>query len=1813
MNARLRIVIEARAKRAAVEVAKVDAAIKSAGASARKFNLSNMTAGLGRMRTGLSKVGAALSRTFGKAAAANLVKFGKNLQWTGRQLEFRITLPLLLAAGAATKFALANETALTRLRKVYGTVKTPIAQVTEEVDALREAMRALSDVFGVQQSEVTRIGAVWAQAGASGAGLAEATRLTLETMILGSMEADATVKALITTMQAYSFSVEEMTGAIAVLNVVENESAASLTGLVKVISIAGATARTSGVSIRELAAMTAALVPAFGTAQEVGTALRSIIFRMMAPTVQATEAFKRLGIATEEAGWQNATFTERLHQLAGSYEGLDQVQRLAAARDIAQLRQGGRLVGLLDDLISENSKYANALNATADAEANVARMNRELGIVLSSQPQAMKIVSTQLQNLMAEAIMPLLPAIIAVFREVVNGVRWFTELSPRVQEVVLAVALFLGILGPLVAILGTLFILIGIILKPLFFFGNALLFTAKSMGWLILKTKLLILWTRRQTVATLMARLATLGWVAVVLIVLTALAMLAYMYRNEIPGALAAMWDVTKTVYTAMVSATIATVKGIITAIYAVPEAFAIAMNAVVEVVSKAAMAVYEWLQWMNPFATHSPSLVSQVKDGVAIIAAEYASLGKVGNVFRRAAQDFRTFLSATERARAALRMDKIGESRIAVEKFDPSLLPSFDMATAELQKLQNALALVGVQMSNQQSIVDLWGQALEDAERKLAPFAAELERLEGVADAVSNALRDAKSDLRALLDTPLTGMKDANAEIFANTQAQKLLRLELLRLGDTGSTIDDIAGRISGLQSEIDSLTGERTNLRNAGAGSDILGFYDAQITALESAKSSLGSGGGGGGGVINGMEQQLALLETQGQILRLEFETVFDPMKEALDAVADTTEELSFDQLFADISAQVALVTDLEQQQLSANLAVEAQQAIVAQLSAERDLILTKYDMELDKLSQIKDTYSGIKDEIDEINNAIDFWATVTSTPGSGGGGADELSGDFEVPGGTGGLLPTNGGVNEINALTEEWLAEAEKGFDTIKLQDELKKLTDSLSTSFPVESLENIAGVFDDLKDKMASFGDFLDNKVKPVIDAIGRSFWIWGPILAYLLGGIFVFLIAALAVIAIKWGPLIIDTIVKWSKAVAGFFVDMAKAVAAAAVAVWNWTVNMAKLIGSAIAGFVMSYIVKPLVWVAKWIAKWASKIGKAVWEFLVPIFKEVWGIITEGGAFFVALWNIIKPILDILVTTFVFWGNVAWSAIQKIGEAFSNLWRLIQPLLHIIGGLLLVAFDALKRVALTVWEGWGDAIGVAMGLLGGVWDIIQGGIDFIITVFWVLWDVVKDVFESIRDIIAGALRIIKGVIQVATGIISGDWGKMWDGMKSILSGAWSVIKGLVDIGWALFKGAFKIGIAAITLLWKTAWTVLKNLLSVGWGLIKIAFDTAWTLLKSVMVTAKNWIVDIFGAIWGTVKTKFSESLSDLGSKFFGYWMTLRGYMKTAKDWVRDTFVGAFETAKEKIVGAFTGIKDGIKTAMSGLEGILRNQLRGAIRIMNFLIGGFNTVTGVVGIPAIPEIPQISGQSGPPRHAKGAIMGASEVGSGFITDGARAIVGEGSSIHDEYVIPTDPRYRSRARDLYASLGNDLYAAGGVVNGGNTTVPKLGIGGFIGDTFSGIGDLGLDLLGGIVSGIVKGLLALPKKLFDIAVGQMPDSPKTAEIGKGIVKSGGQGMYDGIIDLASFSHGGMLPITRAANGAVVKARAGGHLMRVGEGGQDEAIVPLPNGLRADGGSSGGDTYITFHDTTFEFPDLDNPDDAQKFVDSLEVMASST
>lgn len=417
-------------------------------------------------------------------------KNGSRMQWAGRQVALAFTAPFLLAGGLATKFALDVETQATQLAKVYGDVGDSSAKLKAETAELQKYFRLVSDSMGIAQSEVTKIGASWAQAGKEGASLAKYTKLTADAMIIGDISAEQAAESMqalslqwgIGTAKSKTIHGEmlDMSDAMGILNMASNVTQVSYADLIEAMSRTGATARGTGLSFRETSAVLTTLIRVTGSAATAGNGMKSILSRMLSPTREAAAALSELGASEQAIAGSDAAITqmgidvnstawrmkpagERLKEIASRYKDLDAQSQADFAKPFAGLYQIDRFRQIMADLANEQGNYNKVMSQTADLNRNQQQYQKELNLFLESNPQKLKIAGQIIKNSMIDVIIPLLPTIIKIAMAVAKMARAFSELPQGTQNMILIGVALLAMVGPLAIILASFKVLFGIL------------------------------------------------------------------------------------------------------------------------------------------------------------------------------------------------------------------------------------------------------------------------------------------------------------------------------------------------------------------------------------------------------------------------------------------------------------------------------------------------------------------------------------------------------------------------------------------------------------------------------------------------------------------------------------------------------------------------------------------------------------------------------------------------------------------------------------------------------------------------------------------------------------------------------------------------------------------------------------------------------------------------------------------------------------------------------------------------------------------------------------------------------------------------------------------------------------------------------------------------------------------------------------------------------------------------------------------------------------------------------------------------------
>ena len=1227
-----------------------------------------------KQETAANKAAAALNGGLDRQRAS-LLNVGRQIQWTGRQLEYTFTLPALAAGTVIYEMQKATNAAATDLVKVYGdageaadrlstkTIELGIALKNVNRGEMSEAervsydlgrgFRVLSDHFGVAIEEVTKLGAAWAAAGAEGAELADATRLTLEAMTIGEFESqEEAFRSLIAIQQAFGLSIGETREALSLLNAVENATAIRFADLVDVIARAGSTAVAAGVSLEELAGIAAILVPGTGTGEAAGNSIKTIISRILVPTEAGIEALQALGVEVDSIAYQEMNAADRMLVIAEAWNQATDAQKQQTSVLIAGRYQLNRFDTMMNDATKEMGKYQTALGAIRQAQneagGSLTSYNREINTLLQSDSRAIDIMTNKLKNTASAILTSLLPAVASAAEFFAGLAEQFQKLDPGIQKIILIGVVSVVALGPILRVGGAILQLFGLVGSFVSFLQKAGIFAALANPYVL-------------------AAAAIIGAGVAI-----------WVYRDEIVAGLTAIWNYLKPWADKLR-------EGLGRVWNALPTVVQTALQNVWNTIKRFGKAIWEALQALNPFKRHSPSLVDNVIAGVDIIAGKYASLGNIGVVFRRAAADIAAFGAATKDLVATDTASKRDEVRANVQAVAPEAMPALDNLFQSQDMLKSSMSDVQAEIDAQQVVVDQLDKEYKSLSQSIDIANAALSEQRELASALKEQLDAASAELDRFARAPIEGMGAMSDAMFENEMAQKRLRLAMMDLEDANGPIETVRNQLALLAGEIETLAGLEADLRGAGAGSEVTGPIRERIKTLDQESRAIKRQIE----PYNDLAEQLKNLERVGERLDLENSIKFDPLLRQIESLSETIQELPFDVIVAGIKANKTKVDDLTKSYEDAQARVAQHELKVKDLEQARTDLSLAMDIEKGKLTDLEGTYKALESQLQTIESAL---GDITSAAQSAG----------DAMGGVGG-----GGGPESD-FTSEPFDPAAFGFPT---EEELKAMIDGWIKEFDID-----IDPFKGIKAKWAAFKKWWDQNV--YID--------WGKLFILLFPWVAVVKLA-LDDLGISWDELTaainrlwekMKAFVRWSgwDSFKKLFSSVMRASGEAAglfgekfKETWDIIVerfeksdliqafgrtwgNVMDDMGFALKVFVA--VVGPYVAAAWEQVKWFNEHLAEGIDKLSPVFLGAWGWMWDRFN------NILGPALDIAIGLIKFFSGFFLQDQKLMEEGINQIWSGIKEMVGVIwGGIkdkVIEWVTKIKIEALKLWEEVRDA-------------------------------------------------------------------------------------------------------------------------------------------------------------------------------------------------------------------------------------------------------------------------------------------------------------------------------------------------------------------------------------------------------------------------------------------------------------------------------------------------------------------------------------
>lgn len=420
---------------------------------------------------------------------------------------------------------------------------------------------------------------------------------------------------------------------------------------------------------------------------------------------------------------------------------------------------------------------------------------------------------------------------------------------------------------------------------------------------------------------------------------------------------------------------------------------FFTSLGGILDVVNTVGQAIYTGLQWLNPFAAHSPPLVSQVQDGVAAISAAFGSLSGITSTFDgigTAFEDLATKTSAfsdtvddvstkTEKALAVMGpdvTDAFNAASDAVASAKDSLADiksNWDDATAALVPLKDNLDSANSALKDQQGALSDLNLQLSDAQAAFTPLNTAL------TDAKKNAT-DAESAIKSLTSTPIAGTaafdkQISDANIALKTQALALDNIKTsTAYTSLGDQIDAASAKLKAMQTAqaiTPALSSTATTSQRSAAtdaankARTAIAEQQAAIDALKTKQTDL----------LDPAQKKLALDQASLATINLQKDATIgvaqEQIKQAGQAASGVTEQTQA-QIEAALAAAGVAKAAATSQVDTLTPQVAAQQAAIDLLKGS--ILAQQHAVDDAKKSAdaANQTYSDAKKQVDDLGTA-------------------------------------------------------------------------------------------------------------------------------------------------------------------------------------------------------------------------------------------------------------------------------------------------------------------------------------------------------------------------------------------------------------------------------------------------------------------------------------------------------------------------------------------------------------------------------------------------------------------------------------------------------------------------------------------------------------------------------------------------------------------------------------------------------------------------------------------------------------------------
>jgi TP901 family phage tail tape measure protein len=384
-----------------------------------------------------------------KQGSTNLLNFGKNTQWAGRQLMVGFSIPLAYLGTLAGKTFMDLEAQAIRFKRVYGDMFTTTEQTNKALDDVRQLAEQFTK-YGVAVVDTMKMAADAAAMGKTGADLtaqvAQATRLA----VLGGVEQGQALETTISITNAFGTAAEDLAKKINFLNAVENQTVVSIEDLTIAIPKAGPVVKQLGGDVEDLAFFLTAMKEGGINASEGANALKSGLAALINPSKKASAMLAGLGVNINAIVEGNqGDVRQTVIDFSKALDTLDPLNRARAIEQLFGKFQFSRLSTLFQNVTKDGTQASKVLGLTTNSVEQLAIMSeRELGVLENAVGTKFKAAIQDLKLTLEPIGKTFLEAVTPIAQTVADLLDKFNNLGAGTKKFIVVATTLVGIIGP---------------------------------------------------------------------------------------------------------------------------------------------------------------------------------------------------------------------------------------------------------------------------------------------------------------------------------------------------------------------------------------------------------------------------------------------------------------------------------------------------------------------------------------------------------------------------------------------------------------------------------------------------------------------------------------------------------------------------------------------------------------------------------------------------------------------------------------------------------------------------------------------------------------------------------------------------------------------------------------------------------------------------------------------------------------------------------------------------------------------------------------------------------------------------------------------------------------------------------------------------------------------------------------------------------------------------------------------------------------------------------------------------------------------